>query len=131
MLISLPPNDSHTPLYIQITRHLKQQIRTGALPAHAKLPSKRSLAGHLGVSVTTVESAYSQLVSEGFVESRPKRGFFVCEIEPLLPAAAEPAQPAAKADGAAEQDLRFVLANTIRYAPFSVYHLAPPAARLF
>lgn len=102
MLISLPPNDSHTPLYIQITRHLKQQIRTGALPAHAKLPSKRSLAGHLGVSVTTVESAYSQLVSEGFVESRPKRGFFVCEIEPLLPAAAEPAQPAAKADGAAE-----------------------------
>lgn len=102
MLISLPPNDSHTPLYIQITRHLKQQIRTGALPAHAKLPSKRSLAGHLGVSVTTVESAYSQLVSEGFVESRPKRGFFVCEIEPLLPAAAEPAPPAAKADGAAE-----------------------------
>ena len=102
MLFSLPPDDSHTPLYIQITRHLKQQIRTGALPAHAKLPSKRSLAGHLGVSVTTVESAYSQLVSEGFVESRPKRGFFVCEIEPLLPAAAEPAQPAAKADGAAE-----------------------------
>ena len=101
MLFSLPPDDSHTPLYMQIIRHLKQQIRTGALPAHAKLPSKRSLAEHLGVSVTTVESAYSQLVSEGFVESRPKRGFFVCEIEPLLPAAAEPARPAAKADGTA------------------------------
>ena len=35
------------------------------------------------------------------MESRPKRGFFVCEIEPLLPAAAEPARPAAKADGTA------------------------------
>ena len=128
MLFSLPPDDSHTPLYMQITRHLKQQIRTGALPAHAKLPSKRSLAEHLGVSVTTVESAYSQLVSEGFVESRPKRGFFVCEIEPLLPAAAEPARPAAKADGGAACGF-FIRRH--RYAPFPVYHLASSAARLF
>ena len=55
MLFSLPPDDSHTPLYMQITRHLKQQIRTGALPAHAKLPSKRSLAEHLGVGEKYVE----------------------------------------------------------------------------
>ena len=56
MLFSLPPDDSHTPLYMQITRHLKQQIRTGALPAHAKLPSKRSLAEHLGaVSYTHLD----------------------------------------------------------------------------
>lgn len=122
MLISLPPNDSHTPLYIQITRHLKQQIRTGTLPAHAKLPSKRSLAEHLGVSVTTVEGAYSQLVSEGFVESRPKRGFFVCEIEPLLPTDEPLAQPAAKADSPAEPLVDFSPGGIdTRHFPYTVW----------
>ena len=122
MLFSLPPDDAHTPLYVRITRHLKQQIQSGALPAHAKLPSKRSLAGQLGVSVTTVESAYSQLVSEGFLESRPKRGFFVCAIEPLLPAARPAAEPAAKADSTAEPLVDFSPGGIdTRHFPYTVW----------
>ena len=122
MLFTLPPDDAHTPLYVRITRHLKQQIQSGALPAHAKLPSKRSLAGQLGVSVTTVESAYSQLVSEGFLESRPKRGFFVCAIEPLLPAARPAAEPAAKADSTAEPLVDFSPGGIdTRHFPYTVW----------
>ena len=77
MLFTLPPAPSGTPLYDQITRMLKHEIRTGALAAGTKLPSKRKLADQLGVSVTTVDTAYGQLVSEGFLDARPKRGFFV------------------------------------------------------
>ena len=58
MLFTLPSAPSGTPLYDQITRMLKHEIRTGALAAGTKLPSKRKLADQLGVSVTTVDTAY-------------------------------------------------------------------------
>ncbi len=48
-----------------------------------KLPSKRSLASHLGVSVITVQNAYEQLIDEGYVYSAEKRGYFVTELEAL------------------------------------------------
>ena len=44
----------------------------GRLKAGERLYSKRKLAESLGVSVNTVETAYSQLLSEGFIEARPK-----------------------------------------------------------
>lgn len=94
MLFALPFDPGDTPLYLQITRLLIHHIRTGALPAHTRLPSKRQLAAHLGVSVTTVDTAYGQLVSEGYLESRPRRGFFVCPIDTLLSAAPPAAAPA-------------------------------------
>lgn len=72
-----------TPLYLAIYRQLRAQIEIGELPAGTRLPSKRTLAGQLGVSVNTVDGAYSQLQSEGFVESRPKSGFYVCVMETL------------------------------------------------
>ena len=76
------PNDD-TPLYVAIYRQLRQQIQSGELSAGTKLPSKRAMALQLGVSVNTVDGAYSQLQSEGFVESRPKSGFYVCAIDTL------------------------------------------------
>lgn len=53
----------------------------GNLKAHEKLLSKRALAAHLNVSVVTVENAYSQLLAEGYIYSKPKSGFYVCDVK--------------------------------------------------
>ncbi|MCM1194302.1 MAG: PLP-dependent aminotransferase family protein, partial [Acetatifactor muris] len=46
-------------------------------------PSTRALAEYLQVSRSTVDFAYEQLVSEGYIEAVPHRGFFVCRLEEL------------------------------------------------
>lgn len=56
-------------------------IENGSIPAGRRLPSKRALAKHLGVSLITVESAYSQLVAEGYVRAEARRGYYACELE--------------------------------------------------
>ena len=77
------------PLYEQLYEHLAGQIRSGRLRKGDKLPSKRSLAGHLAVAVNTVDTAYQMLVAEGYLEARPKSGFFVLEYADMLPRAAQ------------------------------------------
>ena len=67
-------------LYIHLYKCIKNDILTGKLPAGTKLPSKRSFAKHLGISTITIETAYAQLQSEGYIYSLPKKGFFVTEI---------------------------------------------------
>ncbi len=66
-----------TPLYEQLYAALAAQIRAGQLPAGTRLPGKRSLAQQLDISVNTVDTAYQMLAAEGYLESRPKSGFFV------------------------------------------------------
>ena len=70
-------------LYEQIYEHIKEEIRKGKLLYREKLPSTRSLASYLGVSRSTVELAYDQLLSEGYIESVPYRGYFVARVEEL------------------------------------------------
>ena len=60
---------------------IKAQILSGELRANEKLPSKRSLADHLGVSVITVQNAYALLTVEGYLYSIEKKGFFVTDIK--------------------------------------------------
>ena len=71
-------------LYEQIYEHIRQEIREGKLLAGERLPSTRSLAEFLQVARSTVEYAYDQLLSEGYIESRPYRGYFVCSLEELF-----------------------------------------------
>lgn len=66
------------PAYLQLCRQLRADIVSGRLPTGTKLPSKRSLAEALGISVITVEHALALLCDEGCVESRPRSGFYVC-----------------------------------------------------
>lgn len=63
------------PLYEYLYRRIRADILSGALAAGERLPSKRALAEHLHLSVITVEAAYQQLEAEGYVYTRPKRGF--------------------------------------------------------
>ena len=68
-------------MYEHLYRCIKQDILQKKLRAGEKLPSKRTFAKNLGVSTITVESAYAQLVAEGFLYTLPKRGYYVCELE--------------------------------------------------
>ena len=67
-------------LYNHLYKCIKNDILSGILSAGTRLPSKRSLAKNLGISVITVESAYGQLVAEGYIYALPKKGFFVADI---------------------------------------------------
>lgn len=77
------------PLYESLYRCILGDIRSGKLSPGEKLPSKRALAEHLEVSKVTVERAYDQLLSEGFLRSQEKVGYFVEASTPIGP----PAQP--------------------------------------
>lgn len=68
------------PLYEYLYRCIADDIKAGRISAHEKLPSKRSLAKHLGISIITVENAYAQLAAEGFITSRQRQGYFACNI---------------------------------------------------
>lgn len=64
-------------LYMQIAEQIKIQICDGRLPAKAQLPTVRQLARQLGVTRLTIQNAYSELQSEGWVEATIGRGTFV------------------------------------------------------
>lgn len=75
---------SEIPMYEQIYSYIKEEIKKGSLKAMTRLPSTRVLADNLKVSRSTTQMAYEQLVSEGYIETVPCRGYFVTRIEELL-----------------------------------------------
>ena len=83
-MLHLNLKENREPLYVQIYQQIKQQIRSGQLADNTRLPSKRQLAAQYNISVNTVNAAYSQLVSEGFLQAQPQRGFFVCHLDELI-----------------------------------------------
>ncbi|MBE1557161.1 PLP-dependent aminotransferase family protein [Sporosarcina limicola] len=83
MLVIQLDKSTDTPLYEQIYDQIQMDISDGKLPVGMKLPSKRKLGEFLAVSQTTIELAYAQLVAEGFISSKPKKGFYVQAIEEL------------------------------------------------
>lgn len=76
-------------LYIHLYKCIKNDILQEVLHAGEKLPSKRSLAKNLNISVITVENAYAQLIAEGYVYSIAKKGYFVSDIK-TIPQKREP-----------------------------------------
>lgn len=75
---------SKIPLYEQIYIYLKCNIQDGKLKSGEKLPSTRALARHLEVSRSTIELAYEQLLSEGYIEALPCKGYYVAQINELF-----------------------------------------------
>lgn len=68
------------PLYAQLTDKIRQQISGGVLVQGDKLPSVRELAVELSINPNTIQRAYSQLETEGYVYTVSGRGTFVCEV---------------------------------------------------
>jgi GntR family transcriptional regulator/MocR family aminotransferase len=66
--------------YYFLYKNMKEDILSGVLKKGEKLPSKRTLAEHLGISLITVENAYQMLKDEGYIETRERSGYFVCGL---------------------------------------------------
>ena len=67
-------------LYEYVYQQIRDDIVAGRIAAGEHLPSKRAFASHLGISVITIENAYSQLLAEGYIFSKPRRGYYACEL---------------------------------------------------
>ena len=99
--------DDITPLYRQLYQQIRDQVLSGEIAAHTRLPSIRDLAVELEVSRNTVEGAFQELCAEGYLYSRSRSGYFVSGIDQEL---------AAKAHVVSlQQDLHPRLAKRYRY----------------
>ena len=74
-MISLNYRDSR-PIYEQIKDGLRKLIVTGAMQPDEKLPSVRALAQQLSINPNTIQRAYNELESEGYIYSIPGKGSF-------------------------------------------------------
>ena len=79
-------NNRTIPIYEQIYDQIKTMIVTGKIKPGSKITSMRMLAKQLKVSIITVQRAYDELQSEGFIETSPGKGCYVLEanVEILL-----------------------------------------------
>ncbi|MDD3199181.1 MAG: PLP-dependent aminotransferase family protein [Eubacteriales bacterium] len=71
---------SAVPLYLQLYNYVKAAILDGSILPSERLPSLRSLSKSLGLSITTIELAYNQLLVEGYIYSKPQSGYYVNRI---------------------------------------------------
>ena len=77
-------SDSDTPLYEQVYQYVKEDIAKGLLLPGDKLPSKRTFARNNGVSTITIQNAYDQLISEGYIYTIPKKGYYVSDMVGII-----------------------------------------------
>ena len=81
---------SETPLYVQISRALRELIQSGGLLEGLHLPPERRLAQELGVNRSTVLAAYRELKSEGLLDARVGRGTAVVPLRAKAPQTGAP-----------------------------------------
>ena len=116
------PEAGALPLYEQIYRRMVEEIRAGRLVAGERAPSKRQLCAQLGVSLSTVETAYGMLVAEGYLQSQPRSGYRVCSLLPLdAPVPQETPSPAPAPATPALSDVFSTAAVDTHIFPSSVW----------
>ena len=76
-MVHLDYRDSR-PIYTQIADNFRSQIRAGVLTEGDKLPSVRELAATLAINPNTIQRAYRELETEGWIASVSGKGSFVC-----------------------------------------------------
>lgn len=124
MLTYILDPQAKMPLYQQLYEAIRQDIISGRITNGEKLPSKRQLSAHLRVSPITIETAYGQLVAEGYLTPKPRCGYFAAALMPSLsPASAQldlPAPPIAQPQSPILYDLRTNIVDTDCF-PFSTW----------
>lgn len=75
--MSLDFNAGQSTRYLQVYDYYKNLIVSGRLPESTKMPSIRRCAQQLGLSRTTIETAYLCLAADGYILSRPQSGYYV------------------------------------------------------
>lgn len=102
MAMDLPRLDETLPepLYEQLAQAIREAIRTGRLAGGTAMPSLRQFAQRLGLGLITVQTAYQRLAEEGYLQARPRRGYFVARLleSPAQALPADPAPPGAGPD---------------------------------
>ena len=84
-MIHLDHRDSR-PIYLQIADAFRRQIEAGVLSPGDKLPSVRELSASLTINPNTIQRAYRELESQGWIVSVPGKGSFVQGIPQIDPA---------------------------------------------
>lgn len=82
LLIDLDPG-AKPALYEQIYESIRRDMIDGRFSRGERLPSSRQLAADLQVSRSTVDAAYAQLVSEGYLRAKRGSGYYACDISGL------------------------------------------------
>ena len=72
------------PIYEQVKDSLRRAIITGVIKPDEKVPSVRDLAGQLAINPNTIQKAYRELETEGYIYSVPGKGSFVGECKDAL-----------------------------------------------
>lgn len=101
--MNLDLNSTQTMRYLQVYNYYKELITTGRLVSGTKMPSIRRCAQQLGLSRTTIETAYLCLAADGYIISRPQSGYYVT------------GRAAQKASDKLPESSRQVPQNKIRY----------------
>ena len=101
-MVHLDYRDSR-PIYAQIVDGFREQITGGVLRPGEKLPSVRDLAAQLAINPNTIQRAYRELESEGYILSVAGKGSFVAQVDRL---AEQQKKEALNAFRAAAQRLR-------------------------
>lgn len=119
MTVTVDPR-SGEPIYEQVRRQIAAQIACGEVAADTLLPSIRTLAKALGVSVVTTKRAYDELEAAGFVYTVPAKGVFAAKTDrgvlraqtaEKLRGCLENAVKQAKENAMSEQDLQRMLSK--------------------
>lgn len=84
-MIGINLRDSR-PIYEQVRDNFRTLIISGALPPEYKLPSVRELAASLAINPNTIQRAYRELETEGYICSVPGKGSFVCDMSEAVQA---------------------------------------------
>ncbi|AEE50229.1 PLP-dependent aminotransferase family protein [Haliscomenobacter hydrossis] len=96
-----------TPIFLQISSALTENIRKGTIPVGAQLPGSRALALALGLHRQTVVAAYDELLAQGWLETRAAKGTFVSQKLPEIRPQSLQAQHLPKANPRAEAGFTF------------------------
>ncbi len=83
-MITYDFEEAGEPLYIFLYKSIKKDILSGKLRPHEKLPSKRTFARNNGISTITIQNAYDQLISEGYIYTVPKKGYYVSSLDKMV-----------------------------------------------
>lgn len=84
--------------YLEVSRNLEEQVRSGQYPPGSRLPPQRDLAVELGINVSTVSRAYKELQARGLIVASKRRGSIV--TGGAMPAVGAAAQRSADTSGA-------------------------------
>ena len=74
---------SEQPLFVQLCDQIRSHLTSGQIDARSRLPASRQLAAEIGVSRSTVVTAFEQLVAEGYIEGRRGSGYYPVVLDEI------------------------------------------------